>query len=299
MRFIHKLYSTYTNKFVKQGQLHQKGEDSSMSSVPPFWQNKYKREASKNWNLFYKRNEDRFFKDRHWIGREFPELFHPETKVLNFTNTFCLYIFKTIAEIGCGVGNFALPLLEEQNTLEKLYACDFSEKAIEILKSDERHSPERCVAFVSDITQENSLLTSIPPKTIDVITSIFVFSAIPPEKFTLAIANLKSVLRPGGLWLFRDYAVNDAAQLRFKDDRKLTEKLFVRQDGTLSYFFDKGTKPAHRLFLMVSIDELIELAIKHGFEVLECDYFLSKTTNVKKEIDVDRTFVQAKFRLKE
>ena len=92
MRFIPKLYSTYTNEFVKQGQLDQIGKGSPMSSVPPFWQEKYKREASKNWNLFYKRNEDRFFKDRHWIGREFPELFHPETKVLHHTDRLFLYI---------------------------------------------------------------------------------------------------------------------------------------------------------------------------------------------------------------
>ena len=49
--------------------------------VSEFWQQKYRREAAKNWNLFYKRNETRFFKDRHWIGREFPELYQPSTKV--------------------------------------------------------------------------------------------------------------------------------------------------------------------------------------------------------------------------
>lgn len=52
-----------------------------MSKIPAFWQEKYKKEAAKNWNLFYKRNEARFFKDRHWIGREFPELFEPQIKV--------------------------------------------------------------------------------------------------------------------------------------------------------------------------------------------------------------------------
>lgn len=30
--------------------------------VPPFWINKYKKDASKNWDMFYKRNTTKFFK---------------------------------------------------------------------------------------------------------------------------------------------------------------------------------------------------------------------------------------------
>jgi hypothetical protein len=30
--------------------------------VPPFWINKYKKEASRNWDIFYKRNTTKFFK---------------------------------------------------------------------------------------------------------------------------------------------------------------------------------------------------------------------------------------------
>jgi methyltransferase-like protein 6 len=84
------------------------------------------------------------------------------------------------------------------------------------------------------------LIKVVPTKSVDIVTSIFVLSALPPEKFVNAIENIKSCLRPSGLWLFRDYAVTDAAQARFKSDRKLSDNLFVRQDGTLSYFFDKG-----------------------------------------------------------
>jgi methyltransferase-like protein 6 len=83
--------------------------------------------------------------------------------------------------------------------------------------------------------------------------------------------------------LFRDYCVSDAAQTRFRADRKLGESLYVRQDGTLSYFFSK--------------EELEQLFMGEGFKVEICDLVHSKTTNVKKEIDVDRVFIQAKFRL--
>ena len=32
---------------------------------------KFHKDAKKHWDLFYKRNETRFFKDRHWTTREF------------------------------------------------------------------------------------------------------------------------------------------------------------------------------------------------------------------------------------
>ena len=42
--------------------------------ISEFKQAKLEKEALKNWDLFYKRNGTRFFKDRHWTGREFTEL---------------------------------------------------------------------------------------------------------------------------------------------------------------------------------------------------------------------------------
>lgn len=46
----------------------------SEPSMRPFQQQKLEKEAQRNWDLFYKRNTVNFFKDRHWIHREFPEL---------------------------------------------------------------------------------------------------------------------------------------------------------------------------------------------------------------------------------
>jgi methyltransferase-like protein 6 len=38
-----------------------------------------------------------------------------------------------IFEVGCGVGNFMFPLLEEEENIY-FYACDFSKRAVEFVK---------------------------------------------------------------------------------------------------------------------------------------------------------------------
>lgn len=45
-----------------------------VTCVSDFKRNKLEKEAQKNWDLFYKRNTTKFFKDRHWTKREFDEL---------------------------------------------------------------------------------------------------------------------------------------------------------------------------------------------------------------------------------
>jgi len=42
--------------------------------IPERKQNQLEKEARKHWDLFYKRNSTKFFKDRHWTLQEFQEL---------------------------------------------------------------------------------------------------------------------------------------------------------------------------------------------------------------------------------
>ena len=49
-------------------------EKQNSRLVTEFKANKLEADAQKNWDLFYKRNTDHFFKDRHWLTREFPVL---------------------------------------------------------------------------------------------------------------------------------------------------------------------------------------------------------------------------------
>ncbi|CAG8785656.1 15295_t:CDS:2 [Gigaspora rosea] len=264
-----------------------KNEEKSEKLVPKFWVDKYKKEASKNWDLFYKRNTTKFFKNRNWVGREFPELsFESDLKQER----------KVILELGCGVGNFMFPVLES-NPNFFIYACDFSKRAIDFVKArnlilyvvvffnHEQYDNLRCHAFVCDLTTDN-LIDSIPSRNIDVVSLIFVLSAIPPENHYNVIRNISEVTKKGSIICFRDYAKNDETEIRFSSttaQHKLQENLYVRQDGTMSYFF--------------TLEYLKEIFEPNGFfEFVDGGYVARETVNRAKDLCVDRKFLQARFR---
>lgn len=236
------------------------------SKISPFWQQKYRKDLGKNWNLFYKRNETRFFRDRHWISQEFPELLTGPWRVF---------------EVGCGVGNFLYPLLELNGDLRAV-GCDISERAVELFKENENFKEDRMEAFVADIIKDD-LSERVGVDFIDFASCIFVLSALPPESLLQSVKNVWKTLRPGGEWFIRDYAANDAAQSRFDPSQsQLDENLFVRQDGTLAHYFN--------------IKDLIEIfETDRMFQVKECKELQSKTTNIKKGIDLERKFIQIKL----
>ncbi|XP_040021226.2 tRNA N(3)-cytidine methyltransferase METTL6 isoform X1 [Gasterosteus aculeatus] len=204
------------------------GLGGSAAPASGFRLRKLEDEAQKNWDLFYKRNTTNFFKDRHWTTREFQEL--QACRELEAQRLVLL-------EAGCGVGNCLFPLLEDDRDVF-VYACDFSPRAVDLVKKNPLYTPERCCAFQCDLTKDD-LRTQVPEGGVDVVTLIFVLSAVHPDKMQLVLQNISRVLKPGGVVLFRDYGLNDHAMLRFKARSKLGENFYVRQDGTRSYFFSK------------------------------------------------------------
>lgn len=251
-------------------------EEQNKRMVTDFQARKLELEARKHWDLFYKRNETRFFKDRHWTTREFEELLASDTSGREQGNSI-----KAMLEIGCGVGNLVYPLIEDGHRDYFIYACDLSPRAVELVKQHNLYNEQYMKAFSCDITTAE-VFETIEEASLDIVTLIFVLSAIHPDKFKLVAENIARLLKPGGMLLFRDYGLYDMAQLRFKPGHKIAENFYMRQDGTRSYYFAE--------------DEVGNLFRNAGFEVVGNSYIHRRTINPKENIDVPRIFVQSKFR---
>lgn len=193
--------------------------------------NKYEKEASKNWDIFYKRNKDNFYKNRNYLDKEIPldELLlqYPNRKI-------------NLLEIGCGVGNSILPLLEKYNNRINFYAFDFSKTAVTILKDNKLYNEDYVKAEVCDIVNEDIPFFNECPK-FDIITSVFVLSAISPENHSKVFLKIKERLDNNGVFYFRDYAKYDLAELKLskKNDNKLDNDFYLKTDGTRVYYFTK------------------------------------------------------------
>ncbi|EFJ09092.1 hypothetical protein SELMODRAFT_447844 [Selaginella moellendorffii] len=248
--------------------------------VSAFWRDKYEREAMRYWDKFYKRNENRFFKDRHYLDKEWGNYFTN----LNSSRTPNASSAGVVLEVGCGVGNTIFPLLAEYPHIF-VHGCDFSPRAIEIVKAHSDYTDSRANAFVCDVTSEQ-LTEHMPSSSADIVTLVFMLSAVSPDRMSGVLANIKRVLKPGGHVLFRDYAVGDLSEERFrKKDQQISENFFVRGDGTRAFYFSE--------------DFLSELFMKEGFAVEALDVVCKVVENRSKGLAMDRKWIQGAFVLKE
>jgi tRNAThr (cytosine32-N3)-methyltransferase len=205
--------------------------------VPDFWVAKYEAENSRNWEKFYKHNQSNFFKDRHYIPEEFAlnELASDSSRAFH------------VVDMGCGVGNALLPMLEHfPNMTARGFDC--SSTAVRLL--NERLAEEglsaRCSADVGDLMVHDFSAYEAYYNTADFILLLFVQSAISPQHYEYMQELASRILKPGGVLLFRDYGKYDMAQLRFekagskRQGNKLGEDFYVRGDGTRAKFFTES-----------------------------------------------------------
>eukprot|EP00803_Ostreobium_quekettii_P003831 evm.model.scf_404.3 EVM.evm.TU.scf_404.3 scf_404:66256-70198(+) len=238
--------------------------------VPQYLVDKYEQRARKYWETFFKRNEDRFFKDRHYIDTELPEV--------TWSNV-------TILEVGCGSGSTVYPL-RAANPQATIYAVDFSAKAIELVMHHPEYDAAKVHAFVADLTCD-PLSQHIAPKTVDICTMVFVLSAISPEKMPKVLRSVAEVLDPEvGCLYFRDYAKGDLAEQRFAAEgrqQKLAENFYVRGDGTRCYYFSK--------------EYVLSLFEGEGFTCTSIRICERKVENRAQKLVMHRKWVQAVFKL--
>jgi methyltransferase-like protein 6 len=252
--------------------------------VPKFWRDKYEKEAHKYWNQFYKRNGGNFFKDRHWIDREFEEISASYSANGEAEAGSSPPSYIKALEVGSGVGNTVFPLLELNPKLF-FYAIDFAAHAIDLLKQRAEYAATgRCSGHVVDVVKDD-LPAEITPGSLDIAMMIFVLSAISPQHFDQVIAKLAKVIKPGGVILFRDYAVGDLAQQRFDGKeaapQKIEENFYVRSDGTRAYYFSE--------------EYLCALMSRNGFETRECVVVEKLVENRKQKSEMRRLWIQGKF----
>ncbi|KAI9809727.1 MAG: hypothetical protein M1825_000160 [Sarcosagium campestre] len=231
------------------------------SPVSDWDKKRFNTDPVKWWNLFYKNNTSNFFKNRKWLAQEFPIIASITKPDAGPT---------VLLEVGAGAGNTAFPILSQNaNPLLRIHACDFSKKAVELIRDNPSYGPSSSVtteilanenttyapatennaqspkvgsiqADVWDVADEQDRLPpGIEPGTVDVVMMIFIFSALSPAQWRQAVRNVHLALKPGGQVLFRDYGRGDLAQVRFKKGRYMEENFYVRGDGTRVYFFDK------------------------------------------------------------
>ncbi|CAN1120892.1 tRNA N(3)-methylcytidine methyltransferase METTL6 [Linum perenne] len=278
---------------------------TSATGVTPFWREKYERNAMKYWDVFYKRHEDRFFKDRHYLEKEWDdhisgpgrkvilEVIHTVFHLLGYCCFNYLQLTHPDMQIGCGAGNTIFPLIATYPEVF-IHACDFSPRAIDLVKliamdrsfllqAHKDYTETRISAFVCDLTIDD-LSKEISPSSVDVVTMIFVLSAVSPEKMPLVLQNIRKVLKPNGRVLLRDYATGDLAQERFSSkNQKISENFYVRGDGTRAYYF--------------SNDFLKSLFEDGGFCVEDLDVYCKQVENRSRELVMNRRWIQAVFQL--
>lgn len=241
----------------------------------------YNSNPAKYWDIFYRHNQENFFKDRKWLQIEFPSLYEVTSETYDKP--------VTILEVGCGAGNTFYPILNQnKNPNLKIFACDYLKVAVDLVRKNENYEPfhGNGIAYSSvwDLSNpEQEIPEDMEPHSVDIVIMVFVFSALGPDQWKNAITNLNKVLKPEGQILFRDYGRYDLAQVRFKKDRLMEDNFYVRGDGTRVYFFTE--------------EELRTIFTFEG-PFKECNIATDRRllVNRKKQLKMYRIWLQAVFK---
>ena len=91
---------------------------------------RYETQSAQYWDDFYDKHNSKFFKQRNYLPREFPEVVYTQEQVADQPR-------KVVVELGCGNGSSFWPLIKQYEELDPrpmVYGLDFSANAIEHMK---------------------------------------------------------------------------------------------------------------------------------------------------------------------
>ncbi|MCJ1373957.1 hypothetical protein MMC20_005187 [Loxospora ochrophaea] len=170
-----------------------------LNPVSTFDAKRFNSDPEKWWDKFYTNNTSNFFKNRKWLEQEFPVL--EEVTRADAGR-------KAVLEVGAGAGNTAFPILATNGNNDlTIYACDFSKKAVGLIKENEAYDGQRIKAEVWDVSSSaETLPPGVEERSIDIVMMVFVFSALHPSQWKQAVENVSKALRPGGVVCFRGMA---------------------------------------------------------------------------------------------
>lgn len=233
---------------------------------------------AQNWDTYYRNNQTKGYKDRHYILREFSEL---STALESGSPVELL-------EIGCGVGNTFFPLLDHFCAPRfTAYGFDISRVAVDLLvqTAAERGVADRVHVTVCDLARES------PPRgfldhPITFASLVFVLCSVEPSQHQSFLKRAFELVAPEGTLFFRDYCKEDLAERRFVAGGNAVDgdldSTYARANGTLSHFFD--------------VDETRELFTSVGFEVVELGVVEREVENRRQGLSMNRRWIQGRFR---
>lgn len=200
----------------------------------------------------------------------------------------------TVLEVGAGAGNTAYPILAQNNNPSlKIHACDFSKKAVDVIRQNEAYDTKNIQADVWDAAGD-VLPPDLTPESADIVIMIFIFSALSPSQWEQAVSNTYKVLKPGGVVLFRDYGRGDLAQVRFKKGRYLEENFYIRGDGTRVYFFEKDELA--KIWSGKDAEASSPSDTPNRFEVVDLGVDRRLLVNRAKQLKMYRCWMQGRFK---